>query len=165
MTKERSIVQTKVDRAEAHHVTMKGCNKVIRSKKMSDDEKAAKLATEYNRTETEIRKLMTPEDGRVGYPTWMLSNNTANIRRMKQRVIALKTKETTPTSEIGFDRGVIIDNAIDDRVQIGFYEKPDADTIAELNFAGWRWAPSVEMWQRKRTPAALTSAKQIVGVL
>ena len=43
-------------------------------------------------------------------------------------------------------------------------EKPDDAMLAKLNGSGWRWAPSVMMWQRKRTSAAMYSAKEILEV-
>lgn len=162
---ESEIMQAKITEAEKLQAFMKGCNKIIRSKKTSDDEKAAKISEEYNLTDAKIRELLTPDYmGDTGYKPWQMSNNSANIRRMKQRVIELQRKEATATSQIEFDGGTIIDNAEDDRVQIDFDAKPGDKTRAELRGAGWRWAPSVMLWQRQRTPYAIESAKRIVGV-
>ena len=83
---------------------------------------------------------------------------------MKARVEELQAKEDTPTTEIKFSGGTIIDNCEDDRVQIDFDEKPDDAMRANLKGSGWRWAPSVMMWQRKRTSAAMYSAKEILEV-
>lgn len=161
---ESEIMQAKIIEAEKLQAIMKGCNKIIRSKKLSDDEKAAKIIEEHNLTEERVKELFTPNYmGDTGYESWRLSNNSANIRRMKQRVIALQRKEGTETSQIEFDGGIIIDNAEDDRVQIDFDTKPGEDTRAELRGEGWRWAPSAALWQRQRTPYAIESAKRIVG--
>ncbi len=161
MTNESEIMKEKIVSAEKMQIIMKGCNKIIRSKKLSDDEKAAKITADHNLTEDQIREIFR----HGGYEPWRLSNNTANIRRMKQRVIALQKKETTPTSQIDFDGGTIIDDAEDDRVQIDFDTKPGEAMRAELGGAGWRWAPSVALWQRQRTPQALVSAKRITGLI
>ncbi len=161
-THESEIMQEKIAKAEKLQTIMKGCNKIIRSKKLSEGEKAAKIIEEHNLTAEKVRELFTPNYmGDIGYEPWRLSNNNANIRRMKQRVVELQQKETTPTTEIDFDGGTIIDNADDDRVQIDFDEKPGNETRAALRGSGWRWAPSVQLWQRQRTPYAIESAKAI----
>lgn len=163
---ESEIMQAKIIEAEKLQTVMKGCNKIIRSKKLSEDEKAAKIIEEYNLTEERVRELFTPNYmGDTGYESWRLTNNSANIRRMKQRVIALQRKETTETSQIEFDGGMIIDNAEDDRVQIDFDAKPGDEIRGELRGEGWRWAPSVALWQRQRTPYAIESAKRIVAAV
>lgn len=163
--RESEIMQGKIADAEKLQATMKGCNKIIRSKKLSDSEKKAKIIEEHNLTDAEVRKLFKPSytGDAIGYEPWRLSNNNANIRRMKQRVVELQKKETTRTSQIDFEGGTITDNAEEDRVQIYFDEKPDSETRAALRGAGWRWAPSHQLWQRQRTPYAVESAKTITG--
>ena len=42
-------------------------------------------------------------------------------------------------------------NREDNRLQVFFDGKPDADTRAELKSNGFRWAPSVGAWQRQLT--------------
>ncbi len=122
------------------------------------------MAEDFNLSEDTIREIMTSDYmGCIGFAAYQLSNNNANIRRMKERVKELQAKEDTPSSEIEFNGGAIIDNADDDRVQIDFDEKPDDDMRSKLKESEWRWARSTGVWQRKRTSAALVSAKQIVG--
>lgn len=163
---ESEIMQEKLENAEKLQATMKGCNKIIRSKKLSESEKAAKIREEHNLTDEKIGEIFTPNYmGDIGYEPWRLSNNSANIRRMKQRVAELQRKESTKTSQIDFDGGIITDNAEDDRVQIDFDANPGEETIAELRGEGWRWAPSVALWQRQRTPRAIESAKRITGAI
>ena len=163
---ESEQMQEKVEAAEKLQIVMKAGNKIIRSKKLTEDEKAKKLINELDMSQNEVIKVLTPDwYGDVGYAPYRLTNNNANIRRMKQRVKALKAKENTATSELRFDGGVIIDNAEADRVQIDFGGKPSDSVREALNRAGWRWTPTLVLWQRKRTPAAMYSAKAITGVV
>ena len=83
---------------------------------------------------------------------------------MKERVKEMGAREDTPTTEITFAGGTIIDNNEDDRVQIFYDDEPDDATRSMLKGAGWHWSPSNRAWQRKRTNAAMYSAKQITGV-
>lgn len=159
---EAEIMKMKLANAERHQAMMKACNKIIRSKKLSDNEKIVKMVKDVGISEDAAIDNMTPDCmGEIGFPHYRLSNNNANIKRMKTRVVDMQTKEDTPTSEIEFNGGSIIDNTEDDRVQIDFDSKPGDAMRTKLKGSGWRWAPSVGMWQRKRTPAAMTSAKQI----
>lgn len=159
---ESEIMKDKIADAEKMQMLMKGCNKIIRSKKLSDEEKTTKMISEFGLSEQTIKEIMAPDYmTRVGFAPYQMSNNNANIRRMGERLKELQAKEATPTSEIEFNGGSIIDNAEEDRVQIDFDEKPGDAMRTKLKGSGWRWAPSVGMWQRKRTPAAMTSAKQI----
>ena len=139
---EAEVMKEKLRRAEERQTMMKESNKTIRKK-------------------TNLSKV---EQESMLYESWELSNNNANIRRMRERVDELQKKEDTPTTEIKFNGGTIIDNCEDDRVQINFDAKPDDAMRAKLKGHSWRWAPSVMMWQRKRTNAAMRSAKEILEV-
>ena len=162
---ESETMKAKLANAEELQSLMKGCNKIIKSKKLSDEDKTSRLIEEFNLSAQQVHVLFMPDYmGRIGYASYKLTNNNANIRRMRERVTELQAKEDTPSSEIEFTGGLIIDNADDDRVQIDFDDNPGDEMREKLRGAGWRWAPSLVLWQRKRTPAALTSAKQIVGV-
>lgn len=57
----------------------------------------------------------------------------------------------------------IVANHSEDRVQIFFPEKPNAEMIAKLKGEAWNWSPRNGAWQRKLTEAAKQSAKRIVG--
>jgi len=161
---EAEVMKEKLYNAKAHQVKMKETNKILRSKKLSDEEKIQQVKDKYGYPDQLIHELMNPDWGKPGYPAYRLTNNNANIKRMQERVDALQKKEDTPTTEIKFEGGTIIDNCEDDRVQIDFDEKPDDTMRAKLKGSGWRWAPSVMMWQRKRTSEAMYSAKQILEV-
>ena len=49
----------------------------------------------------------------------------------------------------------------DNRLQVFFDGKPDADTRAELKSSGFRWAPSVGAWQRQLTDNAIRAADRL----
>lgn len=161
---EIAMMEKKLASAEADQTRMKAVNKILRSKKTSDDVKMLQLRDEFGMPEQLVHNLMNPDWGKPGYPAYKLTNNNANIKRMKERVTEMQAREDTPTTEITFAGGTIIDSNEDDRVQIFYDERPSPDMIKQLKGSGWRWAPSLGVWQRKRTPAAMTSAKQITGV-
>ena len=52
-------------------------------------------------------------------------------------------------------------NREDNRLQVFFDGKPDADTRAELKSNGFRWASSVGAWQRQLTDNAIRAADRL----
>ena len=154
---EIEVMKAKIASAEGAQNVMKVCNKIVR-KKLTDDEKAQLIVDKFGFKDSTAEQIIINR----GYKSWQLSNNNANIKRMKARVIEMQAREDAPTSEIEFDGGTIIDNCEDDRVQIFFDEKPDDEMRGKLKGSGWRWSPSVGVWQRKRTANAMASAKQIL---
>ena len=112
-------------------------------------------------SDAQIVELKTPDFcGRIGFPNYALSNNNGNLRRLKQRLAHLETTQDDSTQEIDAGAGIrIVDNVEDNRLQIIFPEKPDADTRSRLKQWGFRWSPTNGAWQRHRSPSALTLAK------
>ena len=101
---------------------------------------------------------------RAPYPTWALSNNNAEIRRVKERI-----KSLTQQKEIGFtgwefDGGRVEANTQDNRLQIFFDEKPDAAVREELKSNGFRWSPKAEAWQRQLNSNAYFAANYVKSI-
>lgn len=162
---ELVVLQGKIWTAESNQALMKASNAVLR-KEISEEEKIKTIMQLMNMDEGAVRRLLKPDfAGQTGFPGFALQNNLANIRRMKERLAELQQKEATPTSDIAFAGGRIVDNAEADRVQILFDAIPDQATRDKLKGNGWRWSPREVAWQRKRTPQALYDAKRVTGVV
>ena len=91
----------------------------------------------------------------------LLTNNNAEIRRVKARIEQLSKQAQQEFSGWEFDRGRVEMNREDNRLQVFFDGKPDADTRAELKSSGFRWAPSVGAWQRQLTDNAIRAADRL----
>lgn len=160
---ELEVLKKKIADAERNHEFMVKTNVIVR-KKIPDDQKIREIMALGKISEATVREILKPDYmGRIGFPAYALSNDTANIHRMKERLKELEKREVTPTAEITFPGGYISDNREEDRVQIFFDQKPPQAMIDKLKSEGWRWAPSVGAWSRKRTENALYSAKRITG--
>ena len=81
------------------------------------------------------------------FESYQLTNNNAEIRRVKTRIEQLSKQAQREFSGWEFDGGRVEMNREDNRLQVFFDGKPDADTRAELKSSGFRWAPSVGAWQ------------------
>ena len=156
-------LKLKLDRLEQHQALMKAANAAIR---MKDTEKGDAKLAELGYSEDEIKQLREPDFcGRVGYPSFKLTNNNANIKRIRDRIAELEKRRETPASEgWEFDGGQVVVNVAENRLQILFDEKPDADIRTALKGEGFRWAPSQGAWQRQLTDNAFRAARRIKAI-
>jgi hypothetical protein len=156
----------KIEAAEASQKNMKAANRILRSKKLDDEGKVAALV-EMGFSEATARRTMEPDfAGRPGFPAYMLSNNNANIRRMKARVEELRAaadREYTESAPV--DGLKVIEDPDLNRLQLVFDGKPPADVRAVLKRNGFRWAPSQGAWQRHLNNGARYAAEQVVAAL
>lgn len=95
------------------------------------------------------------------FESYQLTNNNAEIRRVKARIEQLSKQAQQEFSGWEFDGGRVEMNREDTRLQVFFDGKPDADTRAELKSSGFRWAPSVGAWQRQLTDNAIRAADRL----
>lgn len=95
------------------------------------------------------------------YPTWALSNNSAEIRRVKGRIASISAHKTAHYEGWAFEGGRVKANTEDNRLQVFFDEKPDADTRTALKNNGFLWSPNAGGWQRQLNNNALYAAKHL----
>lgn len=138
----------KIAKAEELQEAMKTANKIIRQKPKNEvtEDKLAALA-DLGLKESRALELFTPDFcGRVGFPSYAITNNGANIRRMQERVKAIAATNTRKQAAEESENGVTIEG--DTYVRVTFAEKPDRAVLDSLKAAGFRWgAPS---WVGKR---------------
>lgn len=153
-------LRAKRDKLVKHQELMKAANAAIRLK---DTEEGDRRLAELGFDAREIAELRKPDwCGRVGYPSFELTNNNANIRRTEERIKELEKRASEPAPEgWTFDGGEVVINREVNRVQIIFEGKPDADVRTEIKGEGFRWAPSQGAWQRQLTDNALRAVKRL----
>ena len=160
-------LKEKIENAEIRQELMKGANKIIR-KKISDSEKIAKLREVYGWKEEACKKILEKDCfGNIGFPQYELTNNNANIRRMKQRVEGLKRLEGRKTKEVEFEGFKVVENVEENRIQFIFPDKPSTEIRTILKSHGFRWSPYNVAWQRQLNStgkfAANEAMKRIVS--
>lgn len=156
-------LKKKLEKLEKHQAIMKAANAAIRLKDTAKGD--AKLA-ELGYTPEEIQQLREPDFcGRIGYPAYELSNNNANIHRIRDRITELEKRQTeAPPEGWTFEGGKVEVNVTENRLQIFFEDKPEAEVRETLKRNGFRWAPSQGAWQRQLTNNALWAAKHIKAI-
>ena len=148
---ERAIekLEEKLEDMKNLQEQMKAANKAIR---MKDTEAGNDRLREMGYSEKAIKELREPDYcGRVGYPSYALTNNNANIHRVEERLKRLKAVKEKGSSEQEYKTFKAAENTEAMRYQIIFDGKPEAEIRDVLKSNGFRWAPSQGAWQRQIT--------------
>ena len=157
-------LRRKLKSLEEFQEKMKAANAALR---MKDAEKAASRLAELGYSPDDISELRTPDFcGRTGYPAYVLQNNNANIRRIRERIAALEKEaqraaETSGADPIEGDGYRLEENVEACRIQFFFDGKPDEETRAVLKANGFRWAPSQGAWQRMLNDNGRRAAEEV----
>lgn len=95
------------------------------------------------------------------FPSYLLTNNSAEIRRLKARIEELKQCAEVGFCGWEFDGGKAVANQEAGRLQLLFEEKPSAEQRAQLKANGFRWASKAGVWQRMLNRQAIHAAGRI----
>lgn len=131
------------------HKTLKGCEGV-------PDSLAAKLDAAIPTTFE-----------KVPYASWELSNNNANIKRVKERLAKLE-REKSAEAGAWDTEGLaltVVENKEIMRLQVIFEDKPSAEVRDLLKGAAFHWSPSQNAWQRQLTDNARYALENVLKKL
>ncbi len=104
------------------------------------------------------------------FPTYQLSTNNAEIRRLKDRIAQLEKVKATGTQEhseedIGVEGLKIVENAEAMRIQLIFDGKPEEEVRTLLKHWGFKWSPSFGAWQRVLNDNGKYAARKVIEAL
>jgi uncharacterized protein DUF3560 len=152
-------LREKIEALEALQARMVAANKLVRKK-----DRGGLAAAGY--TERQIEALFTPDFcGRIGFANYQLTNNGANIRRLKDRLAHLERAATeAPQPDIEGDGWTITEDKGDNRLGIVFRTIPAPDMRAKLKAHGFRWSPTRGAWVRQLNNAARWAAFAALGI-
>lgn len=156
---ELDALKTKLAKAEKLQETMKAANALIRKK-----DNAGLIALVGEAT---AAQLLKPNCfGGIGFERYQLTNNLANIKRMKERVEMLE-KKAVKAETIGEEAQTlngleIVRNHAEDRLQLIFTGKPEENVRSLLKSHGFKWSPRFSAWQRQLTNNAEFALKHYV---
>lgn len=157
-------LEKKLKALEDRQEHMKAVNKAIRLKDTGKgDEKLAELGY----SPEQIAELRKPDfAGRIGYPSYHLQNNNANIRRIKKRIEDLKAEQSHGQSEDKEFQGFTLrEDKAAVRIQFLFDDKPDEETRTVLKSNGFRWSPKNKAWQRMLNDNGRRAAERVLNEL
>lgn len=140
---EPEIMQGRIDKAEALQARMKAANAAVRK-----GDRAALAVQGFK--PAQIEQLFTSDfAGRLGFPDYALTNNNANIRRMRQRLAELQRASKLEFKQRTVGDVRIVEDPDTMRVRLHFPGKPTPAVIAILKMHAFRWAPSERASQRQ----------------
>ena len=147
-------IQQRIDSLEKKHALMLAVNKICRNKKFDDSAKIAALV-ELGLTESAAKEAVHPSESwqSVGFDSYMLSNNSANIRRYKERLANLRVRQERMAAAENSENGVLIQERGYGSVSVTFAEKPEHSVISALKSAGFRWCKSSWYGRKEDLPA------------
>ena len=154
-------LEKKLESLEKSQETMKAVNAYYRKHKTLDG--CPHLSSE----QLEKLKADMASSWHLGdkpFATWALSNNSAEIRRMKDRIKSLSQQKEIGFVGWEFDGGKVEANTEANRLQIFFEDKPDEATREALKNNGFRWSPKVGAWQRQLTSNAYYAADYVKAI-
>lgn len=155
-------IETKLEKLEKLQKLMKDANKIIKSSKTTSEQKIL-LLMELGLKITQAEELLKPDfAGRIGFPGYALTNNNANIKRLKGRSREIEIKNSQESSETIIGEVTIKDNVEDNRIQIFFNGKPEEAIRIELKKSAFKWSPINGCWQNYRNRWNMDRAKEII---
>lgn len=158
-------LQADISKLEAKQERMKRANAVIRKHLKGDSQAKTQALLEEGFSLSMAQQLLTKNCfGGIGYESFQLTNNGANIRRMKARFEQITRLRATPGSEAQGSNARLEDAPQDNRVRLWFAGKPAESVRDDLKSCGFRWTPSLGCWQAYRNYSAMNAAQRIAGI-
>lgn len=153
-------LQEKLDRLVSDHESMKQANAICR-KKISDEQKM-KMLLDLGFSEKRAKNALEPDYmGRQGFPSYMLSGNNAEIKRLRDRIDSLqKMSASAPFEHDGKGFTAYED---DGRFVFEFPQRLSSEDYTRMRKAGFLWSPKREAFVRKITPNARRHADDLLA--
>ena len=147
-------VEQRITRLEKEHEFMLAVNKICRNGKFNETEKISSIVA-LGASEESARKILAPEYSwqSAGFESWALSNNSANIRRYKERLATLTARRERQAAAENSENGVLIQDRAYGSVSVTFAEKPEYSVISALKSAGFRWCKGSWYGRKEDLPA------------
>ncbi|MET3119890.1 hypothetical protein AAKU64_004137 [Undibacterium sp. GrIS 1.8] len=148
-----------LDGLEAMQEKMKKTNSLLKK-----DDVAGLAAIGW--TPEQIEKLKTPDySRRVGFPSYALTNNNANMRRIKDRIQELGKAATRADKEEQGEGYTYREDTAENRVMFEFDGKPAEEVRNVLKRNGFKWSPNRGAWVRQLNNAGIYAGELVRKML
>ena len=155
--------KTNSDKLEAAQAQMKAVNVYYRKHKTFD---GCPDLTEKERRQIEDDWARGWYVG-IPYPPYTLSNNNANIKRIRQRIEGLKREKSRQSTEQEIECGsldvTVKENVEEMRLQLFFEDKLEVRDL--LKAEAFKWSPRNGCWQRQLTDNARSATRRVLKKL
>lgn len=152
------LLKAKLEKLRKAQETMVAANKLVRKTPV---DRAALLG--LLGSEKAVEELLKPDfAGCIGFASYALSNNRANLKQVEQRIAEIEKRKATTPKEVVTNGVRVLENTEAMRLQLFFEGKPKPEIITLLKSKGFKWSPSAAAWQRQLTNNAIYSFKHFV---
>ena len=164
--KEVERLQSKLDTLTELQEKMKAANKIVRSKKMSEEEQIDNLVA-LGLNEKQAVEILKPTERwqSVGFPTYQLQNNLAKIKATQAAIERHKAMAEAEDKEITFNGGRVVVCNSDERMRFYFDEIPTVEVRNLMKRNAFKWSPKNGAWQRQLTSNCKYDTKRILAEL
>lgn len=141
-------LQADIAEAEKLQALMKSANAAIRKHKKAGAEAQHAALVELGLSAEVATNLLNPTPPYpLGFVDFELTNNNANIKRMKDRLARIsKAKALPEVKRENAETGITLeDSPADNRIRLFFPGKPDEAVRSQLKSNGFRWTPFSRM--------------------
>lgn len=150
-------LKKKIAELTALQEQMKGANKIVRAKSMSDVDKIDALV-HLGISRPKANKMVGSQ---IIFPGYMLTNNNAKINAAKKQLELAKKLADKEDREYEAGDLTIEECYSENRVRVHFPGKPEEEMRVNLKRHGFRWAPSLGCWQAYISRRTLDFIKEI----
>ena len=159
-------LQSKLDTLTELQEKMKAANKIVRSKKMSEEEQIDNLVA-LGLNEKQAVEILKPTERwqSVGFPTYQLQNNLAKIKATQAAIERHKAMAEAEDEEIKFNGGRVVVCNSDERMRFYFDEIPSVEVRNLMKRNAFKWSPKNGAWQRQLTANCKFDTKRILAEL
>ena len=159
-------LKVKIEKAEKDQAQYKAINAAIRKHEKAGSEAQIGALIALGIEATAAKELVLPSKSwrSVGIAGYTLTNNNANIRRMKERLVHISREQAKPEAEVEGQNAKVEDCPADNRVRLFFPGKPSEEVRSKLKSGGFRWSPSIGAWQAYRHNHTIKLAMEVAGV-
>ena len=159
-------LQSKLDTLTELQEKMKAANKIVRSKKMSEEEQIDNLVA-LGLNEKQAVEILKPTERwqSVGFPTYQLQNNLAKIKATQAAIERHKAMAEAEDKEITFNGGRVVVCNSDERIRFYFDDIPSAEVRNLMKRNAFKWSPKNGAWQRQLTANCKYDTKRILAEL
>lgn len=157
------LLEEKLERLKESQEMMKAVNKAVKKK---DTAKGDEELKDMGYSEEQIKGFREPDFcGRIGFSSYTLQNNNANIKRVEGRLNKLKAAKEAGTQESENKFFKVVENTEIMRLQIFFDGKPEDKVRDILKKRGFKWSPKNGSWQRQLTDNAKYALSRVIKEL
>lgn len=155
-------LEDKLDNLERAQATMKAVNAYYRKNKTLDG--CPDLTAEMRRSiEGDWERGWYVG---IPFPPYSLTNNNANIKRVRDRLESLKKAKSRETTEEAIDLDglgfTLKENTEEMRIQFFFEGKPEPEVRDILKGEAFKWSPRNGCWQRQLTDNARRATQRVI---